>query len=109
RRAGAATTVGRCAPARERARGPSWREAASFPSHLAGTTCAWSWSPDVHRSPRPVRRPAAPGERPSMAAEGRLMFTGIVEELGHLRNRDGNRFVFEATTVLEDAKIGDSI
>ena len=37
------------------------------------------------------------------------MFTGIVEELGRLRSRDGNRFVFEATLVLDDAKVGDSI
>ncbi len=37
------------------------------------------------------------------------MFTGIVEELGRLRSRDGGRFVFEASTVLEDARIGDSI
>jgi len=37
------------------------------------------------------------------------MFTGIVEELGRLRSRDGGRFVFEATVVLEDAKLGDSI
>src|SRR3954447_2348968 len=37
------------------------------------------------------------------------MFTGIVEELGRLRSRDGGRFVFEAELVLEDAKIGDSI
>ncbi|MDQ1396311.1 MAG: riboflavin synthase [Acidimicrobiaceae bacterium] len=37
------------------------------------------------------------------------MFTGIVEERGRLRSRDGNRFVFEAELVLEDAKIGDSI
>ena len=37
------------------------------------------------------------------------MFTGIVEELGWLRRRQGNRFVFEARTVLEDLKIGDSI
>src|SRR3954463_12585923 len=37
------------------------------------------------------------------------MFTGIVEELGHLRSRNGGRFVFEARLVLEDAKIGDSI
>jgi riboflavin synthase len=37
------------------------------------------------------------------------MFTGIVEELGRVRGRDGGRFTFEATTVLEDAKIGDSI
>jgi riboflavin synthase len=37
------------------------------------------------------------------------MFTGIVEELGHLRTRDGQRFEFEAQLVIEDAKIGDSI
>src|SRR4051812_6834039 len=37
------------------------------------------------------------------------MFTGIVEELGRLRSRDGARFVFEARRVLEDASIGDSI
>ena len=37
------------------------------------------------------------------------MFTGIVEELGRLRRREGNRFEFEASEVLVDAKIGDSI
>ena len=37
------------------------------------------------------------------------MFTGIVEELGRVRARDGGRFTFEASIVLEDAKIGDSI
>ena len=37
------------------------------------------------------------------------MFTGIVEELGRVRSRDGGRFTFEASRVLEDAKIGDSI
>lgn len=37
------------------------------------------------------------------------MFTGIVEELGRVRSRDGGRFTFEASLVLEDAKIGDSI
>ena len=37
------------------------------------------------------------------------MFTGIVEELGRVRSRDGHRFTFEAQLVLEDAKIGDSI
>ena len=37
------------------------------------------------------------------------MFTGIVEELGRVRARDGGRFTFEASQVLEDAKIGDSI
>ena len=43
-----------------------------------------------------------------MAAD-RLMFTGIVEEMGRLRSRDGARFVVEAGIVLEDMKIGDSI
>ena len=37
------------------------------------------------------------------------MFTGIVEELGRLRRRDGQRFEIEASLVLEDAKIGDSV
>jgi riboflavin synthase len=41
------------------------------------------------------------------------MFTGIIEELGRVRDRavrgDGCRFTFEATTVTQDAKVGDSI
>ena len=37
------------------------------------------------------------------------MFTGIVEELGHLRSRDRGRFVFEASTVLSDLGVGDSL
>jgi riboflavin synthase len=41
------------------------------------------------------------------------MFTGIVEELGRLRSRQksgqGQTFVFDATLVTEDAKVGDSI
>ena len=37
------------------------------------------------------------------------MFTGIVEELGQVRQRDGHRFVFEASIVTADASIGDSI
>jgi riboflavin synthase len=37
------------------------------------------------------------------------MFTGIVEELGRLGSRDGGRFVFEASVVTEDSKVGDSI
>jgi riboflavin synthase len=37
------------------------------------------------------------------------MFTGIVEELGRVRSRGGNRFVFEATTVTDDAVVGASI
>jgi riboflavin synthase len=37
------------------------------------------------------------------------VFTGIVEELGRLAARQGSRFSFEASAVLEDLKIGDSI
>jgi riboflavin synthase len=37
------------------------------------------------------------------------VFTGIVEELGSVRSRDGGRFTFDARVVLEDAKVGDSI
>jgi len=41
------------------------------------------------------------------------MFTGIVEELGHVRsvvpNEGGARLVIEAVTVLEDAQLGASI
>ncbi|MBV8386786.1 MAG: riboflavin synthase [Acidimicrobiia bacterium] len=37
------------------------------------------------------------------------MFTGIVEELGSVRERDGGRFTFAAHTILEDLKIGDSV
>jgi riboflavin synthase len=41
------------------------------------------------------------------------MFTGIVEELGRVRRTEGNaggaRLEVQATLVLEDAKIGDSI
>jgi riboflavin synthase len=37
------------------------------------------------------------------------MFTGIVEELGSVKARDGGRFTFAAAVVLEDLKIGDSV
>ena len=37
------------------------------------------------------------------------MFTGIVEELGRVRSRDGARFVFDASVVTDDAVIGASI
>ncbi len=36
------------------------------------------------------------------------MFTGIIEELGTVVAREGERLRIAATTVLEDAKIGDS-
>jgi riboflavin synthase len=37
------------------------------------------------------------------------VFTGIVEELGRLRARDGGRFVIDAPLVSQDARVGDSI
>jgi riboflavin synthase len=37
------------------------------------------------------------------------MFTGIVEELGTVRSRDGGRFEFNAKTVTEGVALGDSI
>jgi riboflavin synthase len=37
------------------------------------------------------------------------VFTGIVEELGSLAQRDGMRLTFSATTVTEGAQLGDSI
>ncbi|MFM8310437.1 MAG: riboflavin synthase [Ilumatobacteraceae bacterium] len=37
------------------------------------------------------------------------MFTGIVEELGRVRSRDGARLVIEASTVLDDVVLGASI
>lgn len=37
------------------------------------------------------------------------MFTGIVEELGRLRSRQGARMVFDAAIVTEDTKTGDSV
>ena len=37
------------------------------------------------------------------------MFTGIVEEVGRIKSRDPGKLFVEASIVLEDAKIGDSI
>ena len=37
------------------------------------------------------------------------MFTGVIEELGSFRYREGERFRFEAELVLEETKIDDSI
>jgi riboflavin synthase len=37
------------------------------------------------------------------------MFTGIVEELGRVRSRNGGRVVFDASIVTEDSKTGDSM
>jgi riboflavin synthase len=41
--------------------------------------------------------------------EERVMFTGIVEELGEVAAADGGHLRIAATNVLEDAKTGDSI
>ena len=37
------------------------------------------------------------------------MFTGLVEELGTLASSDGARLVFEAVTVIDGSRVGDSI
>jgi riboflavin synthase len=37
------------------------------------------------------------------------VFTGIVEEQGRLRSRDGGRLVFDADVVLRDLRVGDSV
>ena len=37
------------------------------------------------------------------------MFTGLIEEQGSLADRDGQRFTFEAATVLDGTNRGDSI
>ena len=37
------------------------------------------------------------------------MFTGIVEELGSVRSRDGGKFEFAAKTVVDGVALGDSI
>jgi riboflavin synthase len=37
------------------------------------------------------------------------VFTGIVEEMGRVRRRQGGRFEFDAAVVITDAAIGDSI
>lgn len=37
------------------------------------------------------------------------MFTGIIEELGEVRRRDGGDLVIACHTILEDANLGDSI
>ncbi len=37
------------------------------------------------------------------------MFTGLIEEMGRLAARDGHRFTFDAATVLDGTRVGDSI
>lgn len=37
------------------------------------------------------------------------MFTGIVEEIGTIKNFDGSNLIVECSKVLQDTKIGDSI
>ena len=64
-----------------------------------------------HHDPAPTVVGSSPSSRPT---EGRTeMFTGIVEELGTVealeRQSDAVRLTVRATTVLEDAALGDSI
>ncbi|MQA00431.1 MAG: riboflavin synthase [Dehalococcoidia bacterium] len=37
------------------------------------------------------------------------MFTGIIEEVGHVRRIDGGELVTECHTIIEDSQLGDSI
>ena len=37
------------------------------------------------------------------------MFTGIIEELGTVRRREGGELVIGCSTILEDSRLGDSI
>jgi len=37
------------------------------------------------------------------------MFTGIVEELGRVESFDNGRLRMNASTVVEDARLGDSV
>ena len=37
------------------------------------------------------------------------MFTGIIEELGTVRRREGGELVIACSTILEDSRLGDSI
>lgn len=37
------------------------------------------------------------------------MFTGLVEEVGRLRSRDGSRFRFDAGVVVDGLRMGDSV
>src|SRR5207245_6016036 len=94
----AATTDGPCSPAAARRRWPTPGGAASCRSSAWGPTSGWSWSPR-RAEPTPQRR----------RAEADRLFTGIVEELGRVEERDGGRFRFAGSVVTEDAKAGDSI
>ena len=67
-----------------------------------------------HRAARPRRRAAQrPAHHDPRPTNGDLMFTGIVEELGTVEavedQGDAVRLTVRATTVLEDAGLGDSI
>jgi riboflavin synthase len=62
----------------------------------------------VTQAPRATRTGDDPCVDPQPPEE-RVMFTGIVEELGEVASMDGGRLRIAATTVLEDAKTGDSI
>jgi riboflavin synthase len=37
------------------------------------------------------------------------MFTGIIEEVGTIRAREGGELVIECSTIIDDSKLGDSI
>lgn len=37
------------------------------------------------------------------------MFTGIIEEVGRIRSRNGGEFVIECSTIIEGSQLGDSI
>jgi riboflavin synthase len=42
-------------------------------------------------------------------ANGGPVFTGLIEEVGTLAGKEGGRYRFAASTILEDAKLGDSV
>jgi riboflavin synthase len=55
--------------------------------------------------------PARPGhlEKVGRSAVGGVMFTGLIEEVGAVVERDGPRLVVRASAVLDDAALGASI
>ncbi len=99
------TSLRRCSAVTMRtasSRGPArWTsrscgEAGSHRSSASATTCASSWSR--------CRAECAPAT--SRSAE---VFTGIVEELGAVRSRQGARLRLAARAVLDDVELGASI
>src|SRR5262249_12546001 len=83
------------------------RPATSPPSRRESS----GWNASAPRGPRPTPSPSASGSRPRPPATwpGELMFTGIVEELGRFEGRDGDRYRFGASTVLDGAGPGAPI